>query len=242
MACKLWGDLSPDGLTPDVIQTVLDQMADTPAKANVFLATMKTASGWARKRKFISQSWTEGIDRYKLDTGHKPWTPEQVRAIDKLDGMVRRGLKLYLYTGQRGSDVVRLGFTDIDEGGLAIRQLKTGRQIWCPIVPELAREMATWEKRPGPFLQQANGKPYDRRLFWLHFKQASAGMPEFAKVTLHGLRCTAVINLRRQGLELGQIQDIVGLSLPMITRYCRFADMKESGKAALVNLMERRKR
>jgi len=28
----------------------------------------------------------------------------------KLSGVVRRGIMLYLHTGQRGSDIVRLGF------------------------------------------------------------------------------------------------------------------------------------
>jgi integrase len=48
---------------------------------------------------------------------------------------------LYLHTGQRGSDIVRLGFTDIDEGGFSVRQRKTGRDVWCPIVPELASDI-----------------------------------------------------------------------------------------------------
>ena len=36
------------------------------------------------------------------------------------------GYVLARYTGQRISDVVRLGFTDIDEGGFSLRQKKTG--------------------------------------------------------------------------------------------------------------------
>ncbi len=146
---------------------------------------------------------------------------------------------LYLYTGQRGSDVVRIGFTDIDEGGFSVHQRKTGRDVWCPIVPELAAEIATWEKRPGPFLRQANGKPYSRKLFWKHFDEARADIPELADVTLHGLRCTAVIRLRRAGLSIGQIGDIAGMSLATIERYCRFADRKTSGQAALVQLTGR---
>jgi integrase len=123
---------------------------------------------------------------------HKPWTPEQLRAAhDKLTGVVRRGIALYVYTGQRGSDIVRLGFADIDEGGFSVRQRKTGRDVWCPIVPELAAEIANWEKRPGPLLFQTKGKPYSRKLFWKHFDEARANIPELADVTLHGLRCTA---------------------------------------------------
>ncbi len=66
--------------------------------------------------------------------------------------------------------------------------------------------------------------------------EARDKVPELAGVTLHGLRCTAVIRLRRAGLSTAQIGDIVGMSLPMIERYCRFADRKTSGKAALLTL------
>ena len=55
-------------------------------------------------------------------------------------------------------------------------------------------------------------------------------------MTLHGLRATAVIRLRRAGLSTGQIGDTVGMSLAMIERYCRFADRKMGGQAALLTL------
>jgi hypothetical protein len=38
-----------------------------------------------------------------------------------------------------------------------------------------------------------------------------------------------------------QIQDQVGMSPKMIDRYCRFADKKANGKAAVIALAERRK-
>jgi hypothetical protein len=60
-------------------------------------------------------------------------------------------------------------------------------------------------------------------------------------VTLHGLRATRVIELRQRGSTELQIQDQVGMSLKMIGRYCRFADKKANGKAAVVALAERRK-
>jgi integrase len=157
-------------------------------------------------------------------------------AHDKFSGVVLRGFLLYLHTGQRGSDIVRLGFSIIDEGGFSVRQQKTKRDVWCPIVPELAAEIATWKKHPGPFLLQENGKPYSRKLFWKHFDEARAEIPELADTTLHGLRCNAVIHLRRAGLSVGQISDIVGMSLATIERYCRFADRKTSGQAALIQL------
>src|SRR5260370_36439135 len=141
---------------------------------------------------------------------------------------------LCLYTGQRGSDVVRIGFTDIDEGGFSVCQRKTKREVWCPIVPELAAEIATWEKRPGPFLHQTNGKPYTRKLFWEHFDLARADIPELAGVTLHGLRCNAAIRLRRAGLSVGALRDLAWMRLATLARYCRFAGRYSSGHAAVV--------
>lgn len=240
-ARNAWGDLPSKGLRPVHVQAIMDGLAATPGKANNFLAAMRALSTWARVRDHIEHSLTEGVKPYAKDTGHKPWTPEQIdAALKKLTGVIRRGVVLLMHTGMRGSDVVRLGWTDIDDGGFALTTQKRKRDVWCPIVPELAAEMATWEKRPGPFLLQeggrADGKRYTRKLLSTHFAEARDKIPELAGVTLHGLRCTAVIRLRRLGLSTGQIGDIVGMSLPMIERYCRFADRKTSGQAALLTL------
>lgn len=239
IAREAWGNLPADALRPAHVLSVFDGLSSTPANANAFLGMMRTLSAWARARDLISQNPTEGIKPNPRNTGHEPWSDDQIAAANNgLKGMIRSGFLLYLYTGQRGSDVVRLGWTDIEDGGFRIRQQKTGREVWCPIVPELAAEMAAWEKRPGPFLRRPDGKPYDRKMFWKHFDEAKAGIPELSGVTLHGLRCTAVVRLRRAGLSTGQIGDIVGMSLPMIERYCRFADRKISGKVALMKLTE----
>lgn len=241
LARKAWGSLPAEGLRPAHVQALIDGLASTPGKAREFLGVMRALSAWARARDKIQSSLVEGVKGYEVVSGHKPWTPEQIKAIGQLKGMVRRGIVLYLYTGQRGSDVVRLGWSNLDEGGFALGQKKTGVEVWCPIVPELQSEMRTWEKAPGPFLRQANGKPYTRKLFWHHFTQQASDIPELEGVTLHGLRATAVVRLRRAGLSTAQISDIVGMSLQMIERYCRFADKKESGKAALISLAERAK-
>lgn len=244
LAKVAWGGLSMKGLRPVHIQAMMDGMVATPGAANNFLSSMRAFSSWARVRDHVEHSLTEGVKPYSKDDGHKPWTPEQINAAkEKLTGVIRRGVLLYMYTGMRGSDAVRLGWTDVDEGGFAMRTQKKNRDVWCPILPELEEEMKTWEKRPGPFLWQeggrADGHPYTRKLFSKHFAEQRDDIPELADVTLHGLRCTAVIRLRRGGLSTGQIGDIVGMSLATIERYCRFADRKISGKAALASLKER---
>src|SRR5262249_6580994 len=121
-------------------------------------------------------------------------------------------------------DVVRLGPTDVDtfqgRDAFAIVTQKRMRPVWCPIRSELAAEMATWERRPGPFLLQRNGKPFTRKEFARQFAEARDAIPERKGLTLHGLRATAVINLRRAGLSYAQIGDIVGMSANMVEHYC----------------------
>lgn len=235
-----WGNLPLHGLRPVHVQAILDGLAAKRATANIFLSVMRKLASWGRARDIVHQNFTDGLMPHKTGGGHKPWTEAQILAAhERLDGMLRRGVMLALYTGQRGSDIVRLGWTDIEDGGFRLRQRKTSVEVWCPIVPELQAEMATWEKRPGPFLLNKIGRPYTREKFAQHFAETRVDIPELREASIHGLRATAVVRLRREGLSAPQIGDIIGMSLPMIERYCRFADKKANGQAALINLTER---
>ena len=232
--------MRPETVRPSDIRRLLDQFADVPGTGNNLLGTLRALSSWGLERGHFDHSITEAVKPYKSDGGHKPWTTVQCAAAEMLlSGMVRRAYFLARYTGQRGSDVVRLGPHMIDDGGFRITQQKTGREVWCPIDPELAAEMATWEKRLGPYLQQHWGKVYGRKLLDSQFRQQAQGIPELKGATFHGLRGTRVVELRQRGATTTQIQDQVGMSLPMIERYCRFADKKANGKASVIALRRR---
>lgn len=235
---EAWGPLPRGGLRPTHVKALMDGMKARPGAANNFLGAFRAWLSWATANGHIEINLTLGIKPYPQTNGHKPWTPKQIAAaLEKLPNMMRRGVVFEMHTGMRGSDAVRMGWDDIDEGGLTYVSQKTGREVFCPIVPELELEMASWERRAGPFLYQedgrAAGRPYTRKLFSKHFKAERDKIPELAGVTLHGLRCTAVVRFRRMGLSVTQIQDIVGLSLAMIARYSRFSDQKVNGLAAL---------
>ena len=135
----------------------------------------------------------------------------------------------------------------VDDGGFDLGwrgQVKTGERPWCPILPELAKEMDNWEKRPGPYVLTEFGRPYTRKYFaeqfkWAKEELAKKGNTILEGTSLHGLRATAVSRLKRAGLSDTMIGDIVGMSVAMVERYSRFENKRESGKAALVILAER---
>lgn len=246
IAREAWGPLPIAGIRPVHVVEMMEALVDTPGKANNFLAAMRALSIWAIKKDKITAALTTGAEPYVTGGGHKPWTAEQIAAAHKhLTGSVRMGVMLMLYTGQRGSDMVRMGWAMVDDNGFSLTQKKTDVAVWCPILPELAAEMATWTKGLGPFVKQEGrsaGKPYTRNQFHRIWFEMIKGIPELADATLHGLRATAVVRLRRAGLNELEISNIVGMSAAMITRYCRFDDKKATGKAAVIKLNEARKR
>ncbi|MBI4367271.1 MAG: tyrosine-type recombinase/integrase [Deltaproteobacteria bacterium] len=239
-----WGDLRADALRPSHVQALMEGLADKPGKANNVLDALRAMCRWAMgPRELLSRDPTLGVAHFADGEGHKPWTAAQLKVADeKFTGMLRRAFVLAHYTGQRISDVVRLGFTDIDDGGFALRQKKTGVRPWCPIFPELEAEIATWEKRPGPFLLQDNGRPYTTNQLWKAFNKAREDHSELVDAVWHGLRANAVIHLRQSGYSIAQISDMIGMSPPMVERYCRHADRKAGGQAVLLALKQGKNR
>lgn len=260
LARTMWGELPAMGLKPSNIKKAMEKLVERPGIASMLLTAMRALSKWALLKELIACPLCHGVERYESEGGHVPWTPEQQQAAhDYLTGRVRRGVLIELYTGQRGSDMVRMGPTMIDPDGdgfdLGIRgQVKTGVRPWCPILDELAEEMKTWDdcfvdgvltkpKRLGPFILNDNGKPCTNKKFEEYFRKAkkelaAKGITILEGTTLHGLRGTACVNLKRYGLSDGVIADVVGLSVKMVERYTRFEDKRAGGKAALIRIAD----
>lgn len=243
---EAWGNLPTDHLRPSHVQALIEKIGVTkPGRANNVLDALKAMFSWASgPRELVGRDPTHGVRRFDAGAGHKPWTPAQLTFADEnLTGPLRRAYVLARYTGQRVSDLVRLGPTDIDEGGFSLPQKKTGFQPWCPIFPELEAEMAAWEKRPGPYLIQESGKgagkPFSTNQLWKELDKARVRHPELEGAVWHGLRANAVIRLRQANYTGQQISDMVGMSIEMIERYCRHADRKAGGQAVLREMKER---
>ncbi len=238
-----WGNLQAESLRPSHVLALVETIgAEKPGTANNVLDALRSMCRWAcGPRELLSRDPTQGVPHFEQGEGHKPWTPDQLAWADKnLEGELRKAYMLGRYTGQRISDMVRLGPTDVDEGGFSLRQKKTGVRPWCPIFPELEAEMETWEKRPGPFLRQENGNPFTPNGLWKMLDKVRADNPELAGAVWHGLRANAVIRLRQEGYTALQISDMVGMSVPMVERYCRYADRKAGGQAVLLQMKERK--
>lgn len=250
-ACRpnLLGAISLDEIRPALVQQYLDGWSDKPGKQAAALAAFRALEKWAIVRDLLARPITLGVETGKPTGSHVPWTDEQVAlAESNARDDLRRVITLGANTGQRGSDLVRMGWGDIEifrgRAGINVRQVKTGRELWVPILEPLRRAMETWERRPGPFCLDIWGQPWTRKRLteaWSYERKTNPALRALldADLVLHGLRGHACVRLYRAGCTTRDVAELVGMSEPMVARYTRLSVQKENAIAAVLKLEPR---
>jgi integrase len=242
------GAIPVDEMRPALVQAFLDGLADRPAQQKCAQTAIKSLEKWALVRDLLPRQITLGTEAPGGTGGHIPWTDEQVALAEQhCRTHLARVVTLAANTGQRGSDLVKMRWTDIEEvegrPGINVTQVKTGLELWVPFTAALQAAIASWERRPGFILLKEYGHPFTRQQLsnqWLrerNTKPALAPLKE-AGLVMHGLRGTAVVRLRRAGATIPQISDMIGMSAQMVTRYCRYSIQRENALAA-VHVLDR---
>ncbi len=238
-------------IRPSLVQAYLDGFADRPGKQAAAMAALKLVEKWAIVRDRLPRPITTGVEIEDSDGGHTPWSEEDVSLVEKYGRQdFSRVVTLGANTGQRGSDLIRMGWSDIERfngmDGINVVQKKTGRKVWVPITSALASAMAAWEKQPGPFLRKMDGHLWSRTQLtaaWTRHRDSNRELEPImrAGLVLHGLRGHACVRLLRAGANSRQISDMVGMSEEMVKNYTKLSDQRENATAAVLHL-ERRKR
>ena len=237
------GTYSLKEIRPALIQGYLDELDGRPGKQGAALAALRALEKWALVRDLLPHPIALGVTTGHPEGGHIPWTDSQVElAIRAARPDIARAIVLGANTGQRASDLVRMGPADVEtykgRDGINVTQKKTGRQIWIPITTKLAVAIAAWEVKAGPFLITHKGKLWTEvhlRQQWDYEKRTNPALAEHRKLqlVLHGLRGHCCVRLSRDGLTDHQIADIVGMSVGMVARYTRLSSQRDNAIAAL---------
>jgi len=242
---QILGDVPIGVIRPSMVQQCLDAIADRPGAQSRLRVVLKAIESYAIPRDLLPRPITLGTEVVGSDGGHEPWSEEQVQCAEQFAAPhIRRTITLASNTGQRGSDLCRMRWSDIEtvdgRPGINVKQKKTGLQIWIPFTAALQHAVMTWERGPTHILLKPTGHPYANRKqlskAWKRERDRNPNLASCAGMVLHGLRATAVIRLRRAGATTPQIVDMVGLSAQMVERYSRFADQKASALAAVIKL------
>jgi integrase len=241
------GGLSVTVIRPALVQAFLDGLAETPGRQKIARTALSAVQKWALVRDLLPYPIMTGTYTEPMDGGHEPWSLEHVRLAEQHARTdLARTVTLGVHTGQRGSDIVRMRWTDIEEQdgrqGINVVQQKTGRRLWVPFTVELSSAIATWERRPPFFLiLKPQGTPYTREHLSWHWNDERASNPALkpireAGLVLHGLRATAVVRARRAGATVLEIASMFGMTEPTVARYSRLADQRDMALGAVLRL------
>jgi integrase len=231
-----------------LVQAFLDGLADRPGVQTVAKVSIKAVERWALVRRLLPRPITIGCEVVGSDGAREPWSDAEVMLAEAhARPDLARVVTLGSHTGQRAIDLCNMRWSDLrtykGHEGIDVVQQKTKRKLWVPLTGELERAMATWPKTSIFILTSHKGAPWKRPTLsheWGRERRRNEALAalEERKLSLHGLRATAVVRLRRAGVSRPLIGDLVGMSSAMVDRYCRRSDQSDNALAAL-EMMER---
>jgi integrase len=241
LAQRTLGDLTIDKMKPSVVQAHIDGMSDFPGKQQTALSALKNMEKWALVRDMLAYPITTGVETIDSgDDGHEPWSDAEIEtAIQNARPDLGRAIALAFATGQRGSDIVRMRWSDIEvrKGWTYVRviQQKTGRKLSVPL---FGLQIDKWERTSFFLVPAPNGGQYTRNRLSHEWQRERDSNPALIshkerRLVLHGLRASAVVRLRIKKYTELEICNFVGMSGPMVARYSRLANQQDLVEKAL---------
>lgn len=237
------GKLLVGGIRRKHIVALLDQLADKPAAQYNLRRVLRILLKHAVEREWIAHHPMVDMRRARRKTdGYRSWTEEdiaQFEAQHPAGSRARLALYLLLYTGQRRSDVVRMGRQHVSAAGISVVQQKTGTRLTIRLHPALKAELAHLPADQLTFLMTTQGKPFSPAGFtnWFRDCAAEAGLEKFYP---HGGRKASLRRLAEAGCTANQIMAVSGhKNLSEVTLYTQAADQARLAAEA-VRLTETR--
>ena len=180
------------------IKNMIGAKAETPEAANNLLKLLRLLLAFAIEQGMVESNQAVGVKRYKSrEEGFHTWTEAEVAQFESRhpDGSkARLMLALALYTAQRVSDVVRMGWQHVQGDRIAVRQEKTDTALSLKMHPELIRVLAV-RAQDQPHVpadtHMASRSPPQGMSNWFGKRCREAGLPH---CSAHGLR-----NWRQRG-------------------------------------------
>jgi integrase len=229
------------GLTRERIVTgILQPYADRPGAALSILKMLRVLIRHAIDIGWLKHDPSQGIKRPKIQR-IRSWTEEEIeiyRSQWPLGTKQRLAFELFLHTGQRRSDVVRMAWSHITaENKIMVVQQKTCRRLVIPLHRDLLTALAAGRRDHVSILTTVYGKPFTVDGFsqWMRDAITQAGLPLDCQP--HGLRKATGRRLAEAGATAKMIMAILGhTTLAEAERYTEEADQAALAEDAVIKL------
>ena len=236
------GDKPVARLEPRHVRALIAAKADTPAQANRLLSILRLLMRHAVEHDWRPDDPTRDVRRVRYRKREYPtWTEEDIAAFEArwpIGTRARLALALLLYTGQRRSDVIRMGPQHLRNGRIEVRQLKTDARLAIPVHPALAEVLAASRSGHMAFLVTALGKPFaSGNAFYNWFADCARAAGIAKGLSPHGLRKAAARRLAEAGCTPHEIAAVTGhQTLKEVERYTKAADQARLATAAIARI------
>jgi integrase len=135
----------------------------------------------------------------------------------------RLAYTLLAYTGQRCSDVVRMGPQDIDrQGVMRLTQQKTGKAVTVPVLPLIKEAIAACPTGIKTFLVSKDGEPLSAEALGQMMRETCDDIG-IGHCTAHGLRHAAASRALENGAGVDYLTTVFGFTLAVAERYVQHA-------------------
>lgn len=202
----------------------------------IFLKAMSVLMEFALEAGLIDHNPVRDVKKISSKSdGFHTWTVVEVATFEArhpVGTMARLAMDLFLYTGLRRSDVVRVGPQHIAGDVLSIQPVKTQRSsgviVTVRILPALADSIAKTAIGDKTLLISGWGKPFAVKGFgnWFRDRCDEAGVPGAA----HGLRKAAATRCAENGATASELMAMFGwTTLQEAERYTRAAERRKLG-------------
>ena len=226
------------------VDALLAKKAAThPAAARNLRKQLRRLFAFAVKCRMRPDNPVEHTARIKSkSTGWHAWTEDEIaqyRAHHTPGTMARLALEMYLWTGNRKTDALRLGRQHIKNGAFRITQQKTGKTLVIPIAPQLAEAIiATPNTGQLTLIVNAYGKPFTSAGFGNRMRKwcDEAGLPH---CTTHGLRKAISNRMALSGAGNQGIKSVTGHSSDSeVALYTREVDQERLARETMARLVD----
>jgi integrase len=198
---------------------------------------LRTLLAFGVKIEMIESNPISGIEEYNhSEDGYHTLTDDEIsRFIERhpFGTKAYLALILMLYTGQRKSDAARMGWHDVNNGLISVKQQKTKARLQIPLPEELSKAIDNIPKDAPTFLMNEYGNSFSVGGFgnWMRKRFDEAGLGHCSS---HGLRKACARRLAEAGCTNHEISAITGHRTDAeIRRYTHKSNQKLlAGRAA----------
>jgi integrase len=215
----------------------------TPHRANYRTRVLSIVLEHAKDMGLLTKSEEnpcKGIAALKYEKKDRtPWPDTKVAAFRKTYAYGTRERTLFellLGSGQRVGDVLKMQWSHIEDGGITLRQGKTGKPLWVPLTSHLrlALDAAPREtlfilskdeaksRGPGPWAYRGAADA-------MKAARTAVGAQDY---DLHALRYTAAAELLLAGCSDELISAVTGQSPAMVKHYTRHVRQRVRAREA----------